>query len=86
MIKKSNGVDTILQGMVDTALRPDQRLKELKSGAHKPIICRKCGHKLGYLRIKRNIKWKTIRWAIGLAFVFELISNIIVYLIFNGYN
>ena len=63
-------------------MKKETKNKLQVSGIHKAIVCKKCGHKLGYLRIKRNIKWKTIRWAIGLAFVFEFISNLIVFLIF----
>ena len=57
-------------------------MSDIKKGA-KVIICKKCGHKVGVIRLKRNIKWRTIRWAIGLAFVFEFVSNLIVYLIFR---
>jgi len=49
----------------------------------KAVICKNCGHNLGTLRLKRIIKWRAIRWAIGLAFIFELVSNFIVYLIFR---
>ena len=54
-----------------------------KSGINHPLVCKKCGHKVGHFRIKRKIKWKTIRWAIGLSFIFEFITNAIVYFIFN---
>ena len=58
----------------------------IKSGINRPIKCRKCGHRVGYIRIKSKLKWRTIRYAIGLAFLFELLANIIVYLLFQAYG
>lgn len=59
---------------------------KILTGIGKPIICRKCGHKLGFIRLRPKIKWRTIRWAIGLGLLFEIVANIVVYLIFNANN
>ena len=58
-------------------------MKSLKSGINKPIICRKCGHKVGTVRIKQRMKWKMFWYAMGVALVLEFIANLIVYLIFR---
>ena len=57
--------------------------KKQKSGINQPIICKRCKKKVGYVRIKSRLRWRTIRWAIGIAFTFELIANIVVYLLFE---
>lgn len=58
-------------------------MKTRKTGINKPIICKNCGHRVGVLRMKRKLKWRTIWWGIGIAFTFELVANTIVYLIFT---
>lgn len=61
-----------------------QSHKKLKPGINTPLVCKKCGHKMGHIRLRSKIKWRTIRWAIGLGLVFEIIANVLVYLIFKG--
>lgn len=60
-----------------------QPAKKIKPGINTDIICKKCGHRVGRIRLKSKVKWQTVRWAIGLGFLFELLSNVVVYLIFN---
>ena len=57
--------------------------KKLKPGINPPIICKKCGHRVGTVRLKSKIRWRYIRYAIGLGLLFEIIANAIVYLIFK---
>lgn len=59
------------------------RSKILKSGINKPLVCRKCGHKVGIVRLKSKVKWQTVKWAIGLGLILEIVANIVVYIIFK---
>lgn len=58
-------------------------MKKLKSGINQAIICKNCGKRVGVVRIKQKAKWRTIRWAIGLGLAFEIVANVVVYLIFK---
>lgn len=58
--------------------------KRLRAGINKAIICRKCGHKVGTIRLKQRFKWKMFWYAMGIALILELIANTIVYLVFIG--
>jgi len=53
-----------------------------KPGINKSLKCRKCGHNVGYVRIKPKLKWKSIKWALCIAFLFELIASFLVFTIF----
>ena len=63
-----------------------QRHKILRSGINRPIICKNCGKKVGYVRLRSRFKWKLFWQAAGIALVLEFVANLLVYLIFNGYN
>lgn len=47
----------------------------------KPLTCRKCGHRLGTVRVKPVFRKKMLWYGIGIAFVFEFIANFIIKLI-----
>lgn len=47
----------------------------------KPLICTRCGHKLGIVRIKPAFQKKLIGYGIGIAFLFEFVANIIIKLV-----
>lgn len=57
----------------------------MKTGIHpkKPIICSNCGKRVGWVKLKASLKWRQIWWALGIALAFELIANIVVYLMFR---
>lgn len=57
--------------------------KPLKSGISQPIICKGCKRKVGTVRLKAKVKWRTVRWAVGLGLLFEVVANILVYLLFS---
>lgn len=57
--------------------------KVLKSGISKALVCRKCGHRVGFVKLKQKANWQVIKWAIGLGLLFEFISNLIIYFIFK---
>ncbi len=57
--------------------------KILKSGINKAIVCKNCGKKVGFVRMKSKLKWRTIRWALTIAFIFEFVANAIIYIIFE---
>ena len=53
----------------------------------KNIICKKCGQRFQkkfFIDLGRRFKWKVFWQAVGIAFVLEFISNIIIYLIFKN--
>ena len=58
-------------------------IKERKPGINHPIRCKKCGHRVGFVKIKPRLKWRTIKYAIVLALGLEIVANIIVYLLFE---
>lgn len=58
-------------------------MNKIKPGINSPLICGKCGHRVGYVKLKKKVRWNTIKWAIGLGLAFEFISNLVVYLIFR---
>ena len=55
----------------------------IKSGINSPLICRKCGHKLGMLRIKPNIKWKLLWQVLALGFALDFLANILASFIYK---
>ena len=63
--------------------------KKLKSGINKPLICKKCGHRMGYLKLKPAMKElfnqknrkETILMIFVIALVTQFISQIIIDLI-----
>lgn len=60
-------------------------MKQLKSGINRPIVCRKCGHKVGYLKVnpkiydlfKKSKRKETFGWIFLIAFITQLLSDII---------
>ena len=58
-------------------------MKKQKSGIHKALVCKKCGHRMGYLRVTPRLKWKMVWYAVGVGLVFELIANTLVFLLFR---
>jgi DNA-directed RNA polymerase subunit RPC12/RpoP len=59
--------------------------KMLKPGINTPIICKKCGHRVGFLKIKPEFKKllesknkkETWAWIFFVALITQLISQII---------
>lgn len=60
-----------------------QTKRIIKSGINTAIICSRCGKKVGTVTLKSKVKWRTIRWAVGLGLLFEIIANVVVYMIFQ---
>ena len=54
-----------------------------QAGAGRPIICKRCGKKVGYVRIKWRFKAKIILYAALFAFILEFVVNALMILIFN---
>ena len=54
-----------------------------KSGINQPIHCKKCGHRVGYVKIKPRLKWRTLKYALALAFALEIVANTVIYLVFE---
>lgn len=61
-------------------------MKKRKPGINEDIVCRKCGHKVGRVTLKRKLQWRQIRWMIGLALTFEILANIVVYIMFESWR
>lgn len=47
-----------------------------KSGIHKPIICRKCGHKVGFVKPKIRFRIKFIVYVAIVAFLLQFITQL----------
>ena len=60
--------------------------KKNKSGINKPIVCRKCGHRVGYVTIKPRFKFKMILWIFIGALVTQLISEVIGRILLGDYK
>ena len=70
-------------------------VKELKSGIHKPIICRKCGHRVGTIKLKPELlelikaKNRKQTWfyifliALVTQFISQIISDVILKYAYN---
>lgn len=69
----------------------DLKDKQLKSGINQPIICSKCGHKVGYVRLKPALykmlenknKAETWTYIFAIALATQIISQIISDLLLN---
>lgn len=48
-----------------------------QAGISKPIICKKCGHKVGYVKPKIRFRIKFIIYISVLAFILQLTTQII---------
>jgi DNA-directed RNA polymerase subunit RPC12/RpoP len=61
--------------------------KNKKAGISRPIRCRKCGHKVGYVKIKRRFKVQFIFWllliSIGAQFAGQIISDLFYKVLFK---
>ena len=52
-------------------------IKKNKSGINKAIICKKCGHRVGFVRIKSRFKLKMMFYIFVLAVITQLVADII---------
>ena len=57
-----------------------------KSGINKPIICKRCGKRVGYITIKPRFKFKMIMWIFIGALITQIISEVIGRFIFGDYK
>jgi len=58
-----------------------------KSGINQPLVCKGCGKKIGFLKIKPAFNRKVLMWGLGIAFVTQLVgqfaSDILIRIIMN---
>ena len=61
--------------------------KEKRSGINKALICKKCGHKVGYVSLKWRFRTKLIFWgvviAIGTQFFAQLFSDYVIRIVLD---
>lgn len=55
-----------------------------KAGINRPIICKKCGHRVGYVKIKTRFKVKMLAWIVVFALVLEIVAEFVGRLVFGG--
>ncbi len=66
----------------------------MQTGIQKPIVCKKCGHRVGYLKIKpaayamlkKQKNRETFAWIFGIALITQVIAQIISDGLFNILN
>ena len=60
-----------------------------KAGISKPIICSRCGKRVGYVKLKWRFNAKLIGWGIviafGTSFVAQLFSDYIIRIVLNNH-
>jgi hypothetical protein len=47
-----------------------------QAGIHRPIICRKCGHRVGYIKSKIRFRIKFIIYIVLLAFILQFVTQL----------
>lgn len=52
-------------------------MKTQQSGIHKPLICKKCGHKVGYVRIKWRLQAKLIAIGFGIGIIVQIPAQLV---------
>lgn len=52
-------------------------MKKSKAGINRAIICKGCGKRVGYVRLKTRFKLKIWAWIFVLALVTQILSEII---------
>ena len=67
-------------------MNPNMVKNKNKSGINKALICRKCGHKVGYVTIKPRFKFKMIMWLFIGALITQLISEVIGRILLGDYK
>lgn len=48
-----------------------------KSGINQPLICKRCGKKIGTIKIKPRLYWKIIFWALIIALLLQFITEVL---------
>ena len=61
-------------------------MKKDKPGINRALRCRKCGHKVGYVRMKRRFKANVLFWFFVIALVTQIISEVVGRLAFGDYR
>ena len=51
--------------------------KKDKPGINRALKCRKCGHKVGYVRLKTRFRVKVWLWIFVLALITQILSEIV---------
>lgn len=59
-----------------------------KTGIHakKPIVCSRCGKKVGWVTIKKRFQWKLIWWGLVFMTVTQIIAEIVGRWVFGDYS
>ena len=60
--------------------------KKDKPGINRAIICKKCGHRVGHVKIKQRFKWNVFLWIFVIALVTQTISEVVGRLLFGDYQ
>lgn len=63
-----------------------EKLIVQKTGINKPIICKKCGHKVGYVKPKIRFRLKYIFYISVLAFLIQFITQLMTDLLLTYLN
>ena len=61
-------------------------MKKDKPGINRALKCRKCGHKVGYVRIKRRFRMNVLFWFFVIALITQVLSEIVGRAVFGDYQ
>ena len=52
-------------------------MKKIRPGINRSIICKRCGHKIGVIRLRWRFKFKMIALGLLIAFVLQIPAQIV---------
>ena len=60
--------------------------KRDKAGINRAIICKRCGKRVGFIRMKRRFKANVLFWFFVIALVTQIVSEVVGRLAFGDYR
>ena len=57
--------------------------KKDKPGVNRALRCRKCGHKVGYVKMKRRFRVRVFFWIFIIALVTQILAEVVGRLVFG---
>jgi len=64
-------------------LKKETKVLKKKAGINRPIVCRNCGKRVGYVKIRTRFKLKMFLYIMLLALAMQFVAEGIIQLIFG---
>ena len=61
-------------------------MKKDKPGINRALRCKKCGHKVGYVKLKTRFRVRMLFWIFILALITQILAEIIGRWVFGDYK